>query len=77
MKILQLRQSQVPNIPFPFYRGLHIPGIEASLVKETENYLIVPTNIAVAENNDMDTIHNMFLQLAKFKGFTHLMLMYV
>lgn len=77
MNILQLKQDQIPNLPFTFYRGLGIPGSPDPIVFDKEGrYLIVPTYIAVAENSEMDHIHNLFLWAAKTKGFTHLMLIY-
>lgn len=78
MNILQLRQEQIPDLPFMFYRGLGIPGSPDPIVADKEGrYLIVPTHIAVAETNEMDHMYNMLLWGGKMKGFTHLMLIYV
>lgn len=77
--ILQLRQEQLPELPFTFYRGLVVPGTTESLVTDHEDrYLMVPTQMIIADEQGQDnTVFNVFLGMARVAGFTHLMLIYV
>lgn len=74
MTILQLRQSQIPGLPFIMGRGY-----EAGEVKITDHegrYLIAPTEIFLREDNELLAMFNAMLGMARLKGFTHLMLIY-
>lgn len=79
-KLLQLRQSQLPNLPFKFFGNLEqIKG--KNLCAEREGrYVIVPTDITVLDSmmgEEMTYKYNVLIQMAKAKGFSYLMLMYV
>lgn len=79
MNILQIRQSQLPGLPFAYYKQLgFLDKRDFPVAVEKEGrYLIVPTTIKIAIQYELDMIANSLLEIAKFKGFTHLMLMYV
>lgn len=79
MNILQLRQSQLPGLPFIYYKELgYLDKRDSPVAVEKEGrYLIVPTSIKIAVKYELDMIANSLLEIAKLKGFTHLMLMYV
>lgn len=75
-KILQLRQEQI-DIDFKSFKGLNVSGTGTPIGKEVEDrYIIIPTDIAILGVPGYEN-HNTLLQIAKAKGFTYLMLMYV
>lgn len=78
LNILQLRQKQL-DLPFEFFRNMHIPE-DTSKVLVTEHegrYFIVPTYLVIQGHEEIIFLYNTLLQMAKAKGFTHLMLIYV
>lgn len=78
IKILQLRQSQMPDLPFTFYRGLGFVDNGKEAVTDHEGrYLMVPTHMVIGGENDIIYLYNAVLRMAQAKGFTHLMLIYV
>lgn len=78
LNILQLRQEQIPDLPFTFYRGLVLVSNDAPLVTDHEGrYLMVPTQMYIGGDDNITYLYNAILKMAQMKGFTHLMLIYV
>lgn len=77
MNILQLHQSQLKDLPFAFFMGLKTLNTGELVVKETQDYVIVPTDMMIKVTEEIHTWYNSLLAIAKAKGFSYLMLYYV
>lgn len=75
MRILQLRQSQIPDLPFEIGRGFGTA--EFKITDHEGRYLMVPTNIMLAEGGgELFELYNAMIAMSRMRGFTHLMLIY-
>lgn len=79
-KLLQLRQHQLPDLPFKFFGNLQQVEGKNLCTEREDRYVIVPTDLSVLDSmmgEEMTYKYNVLIQMAKAKGFSYLMLMYV
>lgn len=79
-KLLQLRQSQLPDLPFKFFGNLQQVEGKNLCTEREDRYVIVPTDLSVLDSmmgEEMTYKYNVLIQIARAKGFSYLMLMYV
>lgn len=77
MKILQLKQEQIPHLPFDLARGYGINGTNVKVTDHEDRYLMIPMQIRLMEDGtEVVGIYNIMIAMAAMKGFTHLMLIY-